>query len=96
MYARHSCAAPFQRLKRRTREAQRSSAMKQREHAPAIQTADTQAFMERDLSEQVAWLAYRAKSYGYADLNDLFGSAPAVYTQLAATWRQTHPPTAMA
>jgi hypothetical protein len=70
--------------------------MNPKEHAPLTQTANTQAFMERDLSEQVEWLAHLARSYGYADLDDLFGRAPAVYTQLAVTWRQTHPLNAMA
>jgi hypothetical protein len=70
--------------------------MNPKEHAPSIRTANTQAFIERDLSEQVEWLAYRARSYGYADLDHLFGSAPAVYVQLAVTWRQTHPLPAMA
>lgn len=58
--------------------------------------ANTHAFMERDMSKQVEWLAYRAKAYGYADLDDLFGRAPAVYTQLAVAWRQMHPFPAMA
>jgi hypothetical protein len=43
------------------------------------------------MSAQVKWLAQRAKAHGYADLDDLFGRAPAVYTALAVTWRQAHP-----
>jgi hypothetical protein len=54
-------------------------------------TASMQVFMERDMSEQVEWLAQRARHHGYADLDDLLGTAPAVYTQLAETWRQAHP-----
>jgi hypothetical protein len=53
--------------------------------------ASIRAFMERDMSAQVKWLAQRAKAHGYADLDDLFGRAPAVYTALAVTWRQAHP-----
>lgn len=53
--------------------------------------ASLQAFMERDMSDQVEWLAQRAKARGYADLGDLFGRAPALYTQLATAWRQIHP-----
>jgi hypothetical protein len=52
--------------------------------------------MERDMYNQVKWLAHRAKSYGYSDLDDLFGRAPAVYTYLAAAWRQAHPLPTMA
>ncbi|MGH8501766.1 MAG: hypothetical protein ACREVE_04715 [Gammaproteobacteria bacterium] len=58
--------------------------------------ADMQVFMERDMSEQVEWLVQRAMIHGYADLDDLLGRAPTVYTQLAVTWRQTHPLPAMA
>jgi hypothetical protein len=47
--------------------------------------------MERDMSEQVEWLAQRARTRGYADLDDLLGRAPAVYMQFAETWRQAHP-----
>ncbi len=53
-------------------------------------------FMARDLRAQVQWLASRAQAYGYADVDELFGRAPAVYTQLAVQWRQTHPLPAMA
>jgi hypothetical protein len=53
--------------------------------------ASIQAFMERDMSAQVGWLAQQATAHGYADLDDLFGRAPAVYTSLAVTWRQAHP-----
>jgi len=53
--------------------------------------ANMRAFMEQDMSAQVGWLAQRATAHGYADLDDLFGGAPAVYTDLAVTWRQAHP-----
>lgn len=46
--------------------------------------------MERDMSAQVDWLARRAQARGFVDLDDLLGRAPAVFTQLAAMWRQTH------
>jgi hypothetical protein len=52
----------------------------------------TQVFLERGMSEQVEWLTQRAKARGYADLDELLGRAPAVYMQLAETWRQAHPP----
>ena len=65
--------------------------MNAKEHAASTKTAaNTQAFMERDMSEQVEWLAQRARIRGYADLDELLGRAPAVYMQLAETWRQAH------
>ena len=59
--------------------------------ATQLAIADPQAFMERDMSEQVQWLTYRAKSHGYANLDNLLGKAPALYTRLAMTWRHAHP-----
>jgi hypothetical protein len=56
---------------------------------PAV--AATQAPMERDMIDQVEWLLQRARARGYTDLADLYRRAPAVFTQLAAGWRQTHP-----
>ncbi|MDQ4148363.1 MAG: hypothetical protein M3120_11975 [Pseudomonadota bacterium] len=53
--------------------------------------ANMRAFMEQDMSAQVGWLAQRATAHGYADLDDLFGRVPTVYTSLAVTWRQAHP-----
>lgn len=54
------------------------------------QAANRQAFMEYDMSAQVTWLVQRAKARGFADLDDLLGRAPTLFTQLAAMWRQTH------
>jgi hypothetical protein len=54
-------------------------------------TATMHAFMERDMREQVAWLAQRARTRGYANLDDLLSKAPTVYTQLSGTWWQAHP-----
>ena len=54
-------------------------------------TATMQAFMERDMREQVTWLAQRARTRGYANLDDLLSRAPTVYTQLAGTWWKAHP-----
>jgi hypothetical protein len=53
--------------------------------------ADPQAFMECDLGAQVQWLTCKAKSYGYANLDNLLGKAPALYTRLAEMWRHAHP-----
>ncbi len=95
MYAQHSCAVPFQRSERQTREARRGSATNAKGQAASTKTT-AKALMERDMYDQIQWLAHRANSYGYSDLDDLFGRAPAVYTYLAAAWRQAHPLPTMA
>lgn len=61
-------------------------------HAPYAAVRNEQAFTQRDMSAQRAWLAQRALSRGYANLDDLFCRAPAAYIRLAVMWRQTHPP----
>lgn len=58
--------------------------------------ASVQRRMERDMADQVDWLAQWASARGYAGLEDLFGKAPKVYMRLAARWRQSHPLRTMA
>jgi hypothetical protein len=62
---------------------------------PAVSTmteaANLPAFMDHDMSAQADWLGQHARSRGFADLDELLGNAPAVFTQLASMWRQMHP-----